>query len=573
MTHMLRWPMFGRPHVGARGRTPDGALEAPQRPGVVVLAALGAVALTSLVLHLWGIAGDLPYAPDVDEPVFLEAAVRMLQHATLNPGWFGHPGSTIIYPTAAIIELWYLGAQYVSPFAHPIAGIEREFIANPMPFYLIGRLVSVVYGVGAVGVTWLLARRLVGNVGGVLAAMVLPATSIVVAYGQLVRTDTAGMFFALVALWLALRAMEVGRCRDWVLVAVAIGLAISTRYFYVTLVVPYGVAAWLWLRSSPARPRLRYRLTRAWPVPLVALVATPAAFLATSPFVLLDLRRVIADLRFEIRTTHAGADGLSPLGNLGWYLGHVVPATFGPGLLLLAILGAVLVARHHGRATAVLVAFGASYLVGVSASPLHWDRYVIPLAPLVGIAAAGAVLWIATAVVTVPGWLAGRRRAQSSPGTIDRAPPGPLVVGLAAAIVVVLLVPSLRAVAAADRLRAMPSTRVVATEWILANLAPGSRIAEEMYTAYLDGTDTDVLRVSSLSDRSLEAYRAGGYAYLVWSSAMADRFQDATRYPRESAFYASVEATGRLLALFEPGPDRGGPRIRVYEIAAPVPPG
>lgn len=538
----------------------------------MILVALGTVVALSLGLHLWGMLGDLPYPPDVDEPTFVKAALKMLENGTLDPHWFAHPGSTIIYPIAALSELWYLVAKHVPPFAHSMPGIGREFVADPMPFYVVGRLVSVAYGVGCVVATWLLARRIVGNVGGVLAALLLPATAIVVAYGQLVRTDIAGTFFALVAVWLALRAMDDGRFRDWALAAIAIGLTISTRYFYAALVVPYGVAALLWLRSSRARPDPRIRPRRAWAVPILALLATPAAFAITSPFVLIHLPRVLVALRADAGSSHPGADGLTPVGNAIWYVSQVIPATFSPVILVLAIVGVVVVARLSWRATAVLAAYAASYLAAVSAYPLHWDRYVIPLVPVVGVFAAGAVLaigaWVVAAVSNLlarPGQ--GRRPLESDIGVSARS--GPLAIGLASAMLVVLLVPSVRAVAAADQRRAAPSTRVLATEWIVANLPPSSRIAEEMYTAYLDGTGYDVLHPFSLGNRSLDAYRADGYRFLITSSSMTGRFQDASRYPSEYAFYRSLEATGRLLVSFQPGQDRSGPLISIYEIAGP----
>ena len=580
MRTMVHLPRLGTMRALAVARAPDAAStqgrprEALGRPSLIVLLALGSVVVSSLIVHLWGIWGDLPYAPDVDEPTILVPVIRMLDHATLNPGWFGNPGSTIIYPIAALSELWYLIANHVPPFAHPMAGISAEFTTNPVPFYLIGRLVSVAYGVGSVVATWLLGRRLIGDAGGVLASLALPATSLAVAHGQLVRTDTAGLFFALIALWLMVRAMDRGRYRDWALAGGAIGLAVASRYFLATLVVPYAVAAWVWLDASLARPRLRLpnRSTDRWLAPAVGLLFVPILFLATSPFVLIHLRRAIADLRHEARAVNPGADGLSPLGNLAWYLGDVIPATFGLGLLVLAAAGAVVVARRNGRATAVLGAFSATYLIGISASPLHWTRYVIPLAPVVGILVAAAVLAIAAALANaVGGWLASRGGAERSPEDVsgDDRRPGRRSISVATAIVVAVLIPSMGSVLAADRLRAAPSTRAVATDWVQANLPPDRRIAEEWYTAYLDTVRPDALRVFTLATRSLDAYRADGYRYLISSSAIADRYQNVARYPTEHAFYASLKSTGRLVASFESGPDRAGSLISVYDIAHP----
>ena len=67
----------------------------------------------------------------------------------------------------------------------------------------------------------------------------------------------------------------------------------------------------------------------------------------------------------------------------------------------------------------------------------------------------------------------------------------------------------------------------------------------------------------------MDAYRADGYRYLITSSAITERFQDASHYPSEYAFYKSLEATGHLLASFQPGQDRSGPLISIYEIAGP----
>jgi hypothetical protein len=197
---------------------------------------------------------------------------------------------------------------------------------------------------------------------------------------------------------------------------------------------------------------------------------------------------------------------------------------------------------------------------------------VIPLVPLVGIGVAATVLTFADLVVSwVARWRAGGA-STTSPATGDAGAGEPIARGPAATVIAVLIVgalvlPSVVAIADADRLRAVPSTRAAASDWIRDNLPPDSRIAAEMYTLYGAAQDPDVLRVSSLGDRPLSAYRADGYRYLLWSSAMADRFVDAARYPEQHALYTALEASGRPVATFAPGPDRSGPEVRVYEIA------
>ena len=544
----------------------------PSQPGaaasiaavsLVTLVALGLIVLLTTALHLWGLVGDLPYAPDIDEPTFMGAAVGMLVRHSLNPQWFGHPGSTIIYPSAALVELWYLAAKHLPPFAHPMPGIGRELVVDPMPFYVIGRLVSAAYGVGTVIVAWLLGRRILGDLGGLLAALLVPATAIVIQYGQLMRSDTAGMFFAVLALWLAVRAMELRRGRDWVLTAIAIGLAISSRYIFATLVVPYVVAAVQSVRWTRRGPLMEGSWIRTIRGPLAGLFVVPLAFALTSPFVIIKVRSFPID-----GSVHPGADGLSPIGNFLWYVGTITPSIFGWAVLAVSAIGLVALVRSRPRPAAVLVASVVSYLVGVSASPLHWDRYIIPLVPVVGVFAAAGALAMASAVA--------QTADRSDPPAGDRSlvdgarQPRPArrgaTVAAAVAIMVLLLAPSLAATTASVRQRAGPSTRAVASDWVTRNLSPESRIAQELSTTYLPAAPGRVLRVFALADRSLDQYRADGYRYLITTAGISDRFDDATRYPRENAFYRALAASGHLVASFEPGPDRSGAVIGVYDL-------
>src|SRR5512143_49438 len=78
---------------------------APARPGrrfrPHAHGVIAAIMLAALPLYLWGIRRDLPIRCEIDEPPFVQAARRIVATGSLNPGWFGHPGSTVIYPLTA----------------------------------------------------------------------------------------------------------------------------------------------------------------------------------------------------------------------------------------------------------------------------------------------------------------------------------------------------------------------------------------------------------------------------------------------------------------------------------------
>ena len=57
----------------------------------------------SSVAHLWALRRFLP-VPEIDEPFFVRPAVQFAGTGDPNPGWFGHPGSTVIYPLAGLFQ-------------------------------------------------------------------------------------------------------------------------------------------------------------------------------------------------------------------------------------------------------------------------------------------------------------------------------------------------------------------------------------------------------------------------------------------------------------------------------------
>jgi hypothetical protein len=319
---------------------------------------------------------------------------------------------------------------------------------------------------------------------------------------------------------------------------------VASRYFLVTL-TPVLLAAQL--AGLAARRALAWS---AWPLVAAGLLAIPAAFIATSPYFLLDLAVVQRDLRSQNMTTHLGADGLSFAGNLAYYVRDGVPALLSTPLALLAGAGALLALRRGHPSAWLLVLTVAAYVVGIALSPLHWARWLIAVLPVLSVLAAAPVV------------LAARRI------------PGGLLQPLAATIALaVLSAGPLSAMVRSNVQLAHPSTRIQAREWILANLPPGARIAQEWYTAPLAGSGFAVSESMSLArGKTLDWYRSNGVRYLVTSDAIAGRFlMEPERYSRELEFYGALVREGRLLQEFAPSRARGGPRIGIYELPAPAP--
>jgi hypothetical protein len=520
----------------------------PLSGAVIERAVLVFILLAALGFGFAGIKKNLPFTREVDEGIFVRTAVGIAASGDLNPHWFGNPGSTVIYPLAAAYHAWHAvtdGGDII-----PADGdIRGNYDADTDDYYYIGRSLPILYFVGAVLLTYLIGKRAFNATVGLVAALIIAVNPITIEHAQIVRTDTAGAFFLLLSLWLILRLYDRPSNTNRVLAGAAIGLAFSSRYFTIVLVPVLALAEiFIVLRRRSEHPLA----IRDVAVPFIGPAVAFAAFVLTTPYFFLDFDTARETIRREARTTHLGADGLSRPENLRWYLTDAIPSAITVPVALLALAGsAVALFRHKPKHLFCLLTV-AAFLAGISYSALHWERWLVPVLPIIAILGAFAVYEAVT-------YVRGR----------SRIPPA------AAAAAVLVIVAALVAnpvsdVVLHDVRAASPSTNVAARGWIIDNLPPGARIAGETYTAPLTGTNFRYSEEFSLFQRNtLDGYRGAGVEYIVASSNMYDRY-----YADPDLYAGIIEQYDALFAEeqleeFRPGDTRGGPTIRIYELDAP----
>ena len=326
-------------------------------------------------------------------------------------------------------------------------------------------------------------------------------------------------------------------------------MAISSRYFMAALIPVLaavdGIILWRQITH-------RQKLWVTWLSMGVGLLAMAGAFALTTPYFFLDFETAWRSVGVEARSTHLGADGLSPPENFLWYLTSAIPRSITLPQTALAALGAALAIWRRQPKQILLVGLAVVFLVGISRSPLHWQRWIIPILPL---SALFAAYGLDAAIERLSAHLSLSLSAQR---------------GLVLLLVLLVAAWPAYKLVLQDIGLASPSTRVLAREWIMENLPTGSQIAEEWYTAPLAGTDFVVSLQFSLSKRPLDDYRSDGFHYLVVSSAIYGRFYaEPDRYAAEIAFYETLFTEGHLAQEFEPSNTRNGPVIRVYSIEEP----
>lgn len=509
----------------------------------LLLAVVVALALWS---HLWGVRGDLPWVYESDEGQFAVLAITMATTGDPNPHWFGHPGSTFLYPLAAVFHLGN-ALEADLPLLRHDPGLAARVGGDPGKYFLLGRLLSVLYAVASLPLVYAIGRRAFDASTGVLAAWLALLSPLALAHAQLLRTDSAGLFFGLLALLLSLRVLDQPGRAAHAVAGLALGAAIGTRYFLVTF-VPVLVGADLVLAARlRGQPVERRRLLGAT---LLGLACVGLGFALTTPYFLLDFASVWKNLAHEMREEHLGADGLGFAGNLFWYLTDALPSSMPVPWLLLALAGLGRAVWRRNVAALLVALATAAFLIAISTASLHWQRWLIQVVPMLALFSAAALVAIARS--------AARRLS-----------PRPLA-GTALLVALTLLVSAQPALAYLRfaLAQAAPSTRLVGRQWLEANLPPGSWIAADFYTAPLHDTELRAdYHFALATDGTLEQYQAAGYDYLMVSDAIYGRFlREAQRYPNEVAFYRTLLRSGRLVQRFSAAETGRGPTISVYAL-------
>ena len=430
-------------------------------------------------------------------------AWQLVHGGGLDPGWYDYP--SLLLMVLAPLQL---------PFDDPSYGAAR--------------ILAAAIGLGGVAAAWWLGRTAYGPSAGVLAGAASAVATVHVVYSHMAVTDVLLTTCVTVSLALLLT----GRL-EWA--GVAAGLAASAKYPGILVAVPILLVGW-----------------REWRRVGLAAAGGALAFLLTSPFVVI----------------HAGAawddiERVQRLGRLGWLGFEDDPATplafldrlweaLGPFLLIalsgLALaLGALVLeqrkrlsgrapggAASRFRADLALASFALVWFAQLLPLNAHYDRYVLPLVPVLGA-------------------LAGR---------LPR---------LAPAALALLVVPLLWSVGEVRELT-HTDTRVVAHAWIEQNVPADALVAVEPSTPPVDPRPTLGLELPGPGreldpNRDLARLRAGGTDYVLVTGAVADRVLEAAhRYPREAAFYAELESATERVLLVSPGGELGGPWVALYRL-------
>jgi hypothetical protein len=530
--------------------------------------------VVGLALRAWSVAYGLPDLYHADEPRIVERAVRV-HEGDLNPRFFNWPS----------LYMYVIAGVYGLVFGASPDGVTGAFRGNPSLFYLVGRLVTALFGTATLAVLYLTGRMAYGPAVGLLAAGLLAVDLLHVRDSHWVTTDVPLTFLVGLTTLYALRYGRDGRRADAGAAGLVAGLATAMKY-------PGGLAFLGLLAAHAARRpgEPAWRRVAGRDTVLAAGLAA-VGFVAGTPFALLTpvafARGVLDELR-EVHTVQFGNEADAP-GYL-FHLAYSLPEAMGWPLYLLALAGLACALAVRGAREAILLAFVAPYLLVIVTWSSRFERYAIPLLPCLTLLAAAVV-------VRGVGWLSTRARLATAPW------PALALLGAAA----LLVAPALARVGAYHRLLAQPDTRELGAGWVERQVPPGTRIALEPYSLSLPVArrqlreepgsvalqqplpvilgagpgGLDGYWLVRLDAYDLDRLVRDGIQYVVLSGFVYQRHRQACgRHPAPCRFYAELDARAQLVFSASPGVEDAGllvgdiysPLTRIRERRHPGPP-
>ncbi len=527
----------------------------------------GRVAVFLLILALavgsrfWGLGWGLPHTYHVDENWFAGKAIKFLG-GNLNPEFF-HVPTLHMYSLAGLWGIYYQ-VEKASGNAGSISEFTDTYIQSPSVFYLIGRALSALMGIGTILLLFLLGKRMFGLRAGAIAALLLVFGLDHARISHDMLPDVPMVFFLVLGYLFIWNIAEKGRTRDYLWAGVAAGLAMTTKYGGIMLFLPLFIAHIYRVRQDKRPIREIILSPRLIGAGLIFL----AVFVIGSPYVVLDFPTFKKDFLWQ--SSHLTSEGHfgDPAGEsaLLFYLRYGFKENVGAIAQFFVLGGIILGFARRRKSDLILLSFPLLQFAMISMWKIRATRYLFPMAPFFILIAAFFF-----------DWLLRRGDRMFAPPGADRKR------RIAWAVAAVLLIAAVLAPSAVrlwklDAALAGLDSRTRAKQWIDYNLPAGTCLAIDSYGPPISRTRYAIFTEHALSDLDLEFLSYSEVDYAITADTMSGRFLEyAAAFPKEAAFYRSLEREGNLVKTIEPGfkeslQELHMPELKIYRLSrAPAP--
>lgn len=247
------------------------------------------IALAGLTLSMtWpGLQQGLGYIPEEVRRVSI--AVQMASTGDLNPHWFGHPASLLIYSLSTVYKCLSIASDW-GVLNRSWSDLLSKYLTEPTGLFLIGRFLARLTAVAAVIATFEVGIRVMPRNWAFAAATLTATNPIFITNANRLRCDHILTIFLLLATRALAKSIPTAKAeRNQAHIGILTGIAITYKYLAGCILV--AQAAVIASLEIPLPQKLRS-------IARTTAFAGAASFVA-SPFLWLDLPQVLRDVLWE----------------------------------------------------------------------------------------------------------------------------------------------------------------------------------------------------------------------------------------------------------------------------------
>lgn len=299
---------------------------------------------------------------ELQETIVGAAILAIVHHDWRAPSL--HHGSGFVEAVRALFSAWYATGRLTGRY-HDRLDLLGDYIRNPLPFVVTGRVFVVVVAALTIALVWRLGRSLFDPMAGALAAALLALSPVHVRGSTQVWYDVPAAAVVVGAVLAAVGAVRRGGLARVALTGALAGGAIAAKHSM------FPVAAPLVLTTVLAPPPGMAATARRF---AAASVAAFLAYAVLSPYPLLEPRAMYAALWLQGSTNVMGSThGLS--------LAELTSLGIGWSVVAAAALGLVAAVGRAPAVMAIVAAFPLSYGLLLAIGSAMFIRYFAALAP------------------------------------------------------------------------------------------------------------------------------------------------------------------------------------------------
>lgn len=419
---------------------------------------IGFALVVGFALRAPQVGAYLPYIYDHDEAPHMNRVVQMVQEGRYDPEYFRKP-SLHFYLRMPAIAAGFLQAsqageilsiQEVVTANHSVRGEVARTASHPR-IVMWARSVTTIFSLLMILLTYLLARRIAPPWVAGVAASLVAITPPLIEDSEKVGVDTLMAAMCLLTIWLSVRAMERPTVLCAALAGLAAGLAVSSKYNAMPIVIVPVLAVLLSGRWSTGRLS-------------VALGLPAVGFVAGTPYAVISLPALLDGMAYEVN--HYAIRGAGPSTvDPGWphaarFLQWMFGQASGVAITVAGLTGALFLLFSHRRTGTLILVFPVLFGLYMLSQRVAFFRNMLVLLPFFAIAST----WLVQRAVE------HLRRQSWLPNGAGKALAPTLVVLLGAQ-------PAFGAFDLWQRTKNRPESRRLVSVWLAENATPETETA------------------------------------------------------------------------------------------------